>query len=717
MIMKRLTFLLIFLVVAACADDSGLTAPEPSQTRQAVERTPFQLSVQEAIAARSRDGLPVPEVSFAYASDNGLPLSALQRYAGTPGESFTMVATTTFQFEHPREAGLERWPSVTVGGEVPPEEGFIREGDYTDEFKDYVAERLPGIWETYEYGYEPRTRTITETITVTYGEAGPFPSSMVDDDLAHGLTFTGPNIDWTIGDESCLGPICGFRFEAGFRLDWGFGIRLPMNVSLDSDDPVDEGTTFVPTSTAHGVDWSAADYTGAGIAPEGGNEFVMRADFFLGVVVEVAGVTVVDLGPPKFEEDRSSSFSTPFGPGAVFNLPTIDVPLWVLSVPLVEFEFGAAMTPHAVPHDFHANWMASNELMGDGSLVYTDPAVAQNLSSVFAIDGPASGNLRIHEPKYTFGEFRIDLGAYFDIDIFGLFDNRFDIPITDFDLSSVIPDISVPIHAGASPTELNSAIAVQNVAPTATINVAGAENINGVDVFFADVGEVIPFQGSSHDPGRDDLTLEWDFGDGAPSPDASTSYPLADPTGPNDATEDQPHAFGEACGYAVTFTSTDSDGDSNQDEAFAVIRSAVNDRSRLAGYWQHQLSGNGNVDFGADELGCMLSIVGSVSAVFHDTRDASTVELAQDVMELAGNRGSEAEKLDRELFVAWMNFANGVFDLGDLVDTNFDNVADTPFGTAMASAEMVRLNPAATASELQMQRGIVHDISTQRTGG
>jgi hypothetical protein len=713
---------LSLLGVLACNEvplkGSEPLGPSPSKARldDGDELTPFQQSIKKTIAQRSQSGLPVPKISFDYDSDNGTNLSALQRRAGTAGESFTITATTTLEFDHPRQAGLDQWPPFIIEGEVPPEQGRIQKGDYTEVVKDYIARKLPGIWETHEFGYEPRTRTITETFTVTY----PAETQLQGEgDLVHGLTFTGPDIDWTVSDDACvcipeLGCACAWKFEAGFRLDWGFGLRLPMNVSVTSDDPVNEGNTFTPTSLTQGVDWSPADYTAAGIAPEDGNEFVMRVEFFLGILVEVAEITVVDLGP-NINEDRSSSFTTPFGPGAVFDLPTIDVPIYGVDLALVAAEFGAAITPQAGSDRFRANWMASNELSGSGSLTYTDPAVAENLSSVIAIDGPAVGNLQIKNSKYVLDQFMIELGAYFEIDIFGLFDDRWEIPITDFDLSDLIPDISVPIHAGANPTTLNSSVAVQNVAPTAEINVAGANLINGIHTFFADVGEEIVFPGNSHDPGRDDLTLEWDFGDGSPSPDTSTNHPLAAATGPNDVTEDQAYTFAGACLYEVALQSTDSDGASAQDAVAVIIRSAMDNRARLAGYWTHQMKGNGQVEFTEDELECLLQIVGFMSTVFNEARDASTTDLAYDVMHLAQNSG-EAEKLDRELLVAWMNFANAAVDLGGMVDIDGDTVPDMTFGAVLAAAEAVRLDPLATSAQLHEQKEIVHYVSTQETG-
>ena len=273
----------------------------------------------------------------------------------------------------------------------------------------------------------------------------------------------------------------------------------------------------------------------------------------------------------------------------------------------------------------------------------------------------------------------------------------------------------MPIHPGANPTTLNSSLTVNNVAPTAVINVAGADLINGIDTFFADMGQSVLFQGSSYDPGRDDLMVEWDFGDGIPTPDKATPHPLMAPTGPNNVTEMQSQTWNGACLYQLTLRSTDSDGEFTEDTAAVVVRPGGPSRARLAGYWQHQFKGNGHVDYTEDDLGCLLEIVGFMSTVFDEARDASTPAMAYDVMHLQGNGGSEVEKLDRELLMAWMNFAIGAFDVDTMVDTDWDMLPDTTFEAALAMAEAVRLDGMATAMQLQMQRQIVHYVCTQST--
>ncbi len=129
-----------------------------------------------------------------------------------------------------------------------------------------------------------------------------------------------------------------------------------------------------------------------------------------------------------------------------------------------------------------------------------------------------------------------------------------------------------------------------------------------------------------------------------------------------------------------------------------------------AGYWQTQYRPRPTA-FTEKKRMCFLQIAGFMSSVFHDVTDASTVAKAFDVLFVGGNNGSATQQLDRQLLTSWLNFANGALDLGTLVDTNKDKVADTAFSTVISNAETVRLSPSATANQLRAQRDLLQAIN------
>lgn len=99
-----------------------------------------------------------------------------------------------------------------------------------------------------------------------------------------------------------------------------------------------------------------------------------------------------------------------------------------------------------------------------------------------------------------------------------------------------------------------------------------------------------------------------------------------------------------------------------------------------------------------------------MSAVFPELTALGSIGDAEDV--LFASRGTPIEvQLDRQLLTSWLNFANGAIGLGDLVDTDRDKVPDTTFADVMATAEAVRQDAGATASQLEVQKNILERMN------
>jgi hypothetical protein len=261
---------------------------------------------------------------------------------------------------------------------------------------------------------------------------------------------------------------------------------------------------------------------------------------------------------------------------------------------------------------------------------------------------------------------------------------------------------------------------VANVDPTAAIDASGTTVVNGVPYLLAEAGVPVAFSGRSTDPGSDDLSLSWNWDDGAPAPDVTTvslvNPPATDGTPspsvqPRDVTDLQTHVFGGACRYDVVFSGLDDDGGAAADDLTVLVVGQA-DRVRSAGYWQQVYRGRAS-EFTAQDLLCRLDIAGALSAVFSEARPASTVPEAYAVLNPAGNGGVPSEALDRQLLAAWLNFANGGVGWAELLDTDGDGLLDTSFGDLVQAAEAVRLDATSTPIELLRQKDRLERLNTR----
>ena len=104
-------------------------------------------------------------------------------------------------------------------------------------------------------------------------------------------------------------------------------------------------------------------------------------------------------------------------------------------------------------------------------------------------------------------------------------------------------------------------VTVYNVAPTAYI-----DSVYQIQWFNLEENVIIMldsanFSGSSYDPGADDLTFTWDFGDGTPN--IVSFYPNSPPSFPVEITEIVTHVYTEPGEYVVTLLVEDDDGGSS----------------------------------------------------------------------------------------------------------------------------------------------------------
>lgn len=252
---------------------------------------------------------------------------------------------------------------------------------------------------------------------------------------------------------------------------------------------------------------------------------------------------------------------------------------------------------------------------------------------------------------------------------------------------------------------------VTNTSPTVAIGATGQSTYAGVSAYVAHAGDAIAVDVVATDPGSDDLTLTWDWDSG---PDAVVvslvNPPAADPlkspsVQPRSVAASQSHTYGSACAYDLEVRVVDDDAGSGTDAGLVLIVGNAT-LMRGSGWWMTEYQPGPPDALGASTLECYLEITAELSTVFGPM---SRLQAAQ-ILSVKENRGTAWQLMEKQLLAAWLNFANGVIGLDDLVDTDGDGVSDTAFGAVLLTAETVRLNPAATRAQLLAQKVILERI-------
>lgn len=257
---------------------------------------------------------------------------------------------------------------------------------------------------------------------------------------------------------------------------------------------------------------------------------------------------------------------------------------------------------------------------------------------------------------------------------------------------------------------------VANTSPSTAISGDGQTTYNGRKAFIAHAGQPIDVTGSTTDPGSDDLTLTWQWGDGSTDELVSLVNPPAtdpDPSPsiqPRAVTATRSHAYAQACLTTLTFTGSDDDEGSASDTA-AVITTGNADRARNQAYWMGEYDGLPPAsEFTPAQLDCLLGVASFMSAVYGPLTRAEAYAI------LSNGSPDPRRLLSQQLLAAWLNFANGAYDLTTRVDTDGNWLPDSTFGAAVAAAEAAYDNPASTRLQLKTQVDVLLRLNV-RDGG
>ena len=262
----------------------------------------------------------------------------------------------------------------------------------------------------------------------------------------------------------------------------------------------------------------------------------------------------------------------------------------------------------------------------------------------------------------------------------------------------------------------STTVTVVNTVPMVAIDRSGTTTFDGVQTVVGSQGVPTPFSGSVSDPGSDDVTVTWAYGDALS--DSATN--LVNPPGtdpavspsiqPRSFTSSVTHAYARPCLYTATMSAVDDDGGAATPDTVTVVVVAAPHTWESNGFWKINYGGN-TPTIPAEDLACYLRIVSHTSGVFGSGDPVALGSTLNARTILFKDTGTSAELFDRDLLVAWLNVANGALPLTTQVDVTGDGVLDGTVAKVLADAEQVRLDPASTKAQIDNARKLVNNLA------
>ncbi len=281
---------------------------------------------------------------------------------------------------------------------------------------------------------------------------------------------------------------------------------------------------------------------------------------------------------------------------------------------------------------------------------------------------------------------------------------------------ATLPVTITATDAGGASRPLTVTARWSNVSPTATLTRTGTTSWNGTAVTFARAGRPTAFTVAVTDPGSDDITTGWAFGDGAREVNRSLLRPPSVDPASSPSTERRflaprtSHTYTRACTRTLAVRATDDDGGASPIRSRPVVVIGTSGNRHAAHWWSVAYRGK-IASVGAADRPCLLSTARTLSTVFPEQRALATAAEAVAVLQPAKPTTARST-FDAQLLTVWLDVATGAVDLFAPLDADGNGSTETTVAAFLQSAERTRRTSSATSSALARLTPVLVRIST-----
>ncbi len=270
--------------------------------------------------------------------------------------------------------------------------------------------------------------------------------------------------------------------------------------------------------------------------------------------------------------------------------------------------------------------------------------------------------------------------------------------------------------AGGASRALTVTARWANVAPAATLTAAGTRSWHGTAIAFVRAGAPAAFSVAVTDPGSDDITTRWGFGDGAramsrwllhpPSVDPATSPSIE----PRSLTSRMSHTYTRACTRTLTVGAVDDDRGASPTRSTPVVVLGTSSTRHAAQWWAAAYRGQ-VTSVGTADRSCLLGTARTLSTVFPERRALTTAASTVAVLQPA-KTATARSTFDAHLLAAWLDVATGSVDPFAPFDADRNGSRETTVAAFLQSAERTRSSSSTTSSTLRSLTAVLVRIST-----